>query len=104
MLLDGKMVAIKRSKVGSNQGVLEFKAEIELLSRVHHKNLVDLVGFCFQQGERILVYEYVPKGTLRESLAGMLSSNHIMSIAFHLITLTFSVLVTNAWNCFNYTL
>lgn len=103
MLLDGKMVAIKRSKVGSNQGVLEFKAEIELLSRVHHKNLVDLVGFCFQQGERILVYEYVPKGTLRESLAGM-HSNYIMSIASHLNTLTLSVLVTNACNCFNYTL
>lgn len=70
MLLDGRMVAIKRSMIGSNQGGLEFKTEIELLSRVHHKNLVDLVGFCFQQGERMLVYEYVPKGTLRESLAG----------------------------------
>ncbi|KAI0520031.1 hypothetical protein KFK09_007496 [Dendrobium nobile] len=70
MLLDGRMVAIKRSKVGSSQGGLEFKTEIELLSRVHHKNLVDLVGFCFQQGERMLIYEYVPNGTLRESLAG----------------------------------
>lgn len=103
MLLDGKMVAIKRSKVGSSQGGLEFKTEIELLSRVHHKNLVDLVGFCFQQGEKTLVYEYVPKGTLRESLAGMLY-NHIMAIAI-LSTLTFiSVLVTNACNLFNYTL
>ncbi|XP_020577017.1 probable leucine-rich repeat receptor-like protein kinase At5g49770 [Phalaenopsis equestris] len=70
ILLDGRMVAIKRSKVGSSQGGLEFKTEIELLSRVHHKNLVDLVGFCFQQGERMLVYEYVPNGTLRESLDG----------------------------------
>lgn len=72
MLPNGKMVAVKRSKAESTQGGLEFKTEIELLSRVHHKNLVDLVGFCFQQGERMLVYEYVPKGTLRESLSGML--------------------------------
>ncbi|KAI0531365.1 hypothetical protein KFK09_000918 [Dendrobium nobile] len=70
MLPNGRMVAIKRLRAESTQGGLEFKTEIELLSRVHHKNLVDLVGFCFQQGERMLVYEYVPKGTLRESLSG----------------------------------
>ncbi|KAG0489555.1 hypothetical protein HPP92_006418 [Vanilla planifolia] len=70
MLPDGRLLAIKRSNAGSNQGGIEFKTEIELLSRVHHKNLVDLIGFCFQQGERILVYEYVPKGSLRESLSG----------------------------------
>lgn len=70
MLPDGRMVAIKRSNAGSTQGGLEFKTEIELLSRVHHKNLVDLVGFCFQQGEGMLVYEYVPNGTLREGLSG----------------------------------
>ncbi|KAK8963159.1 putative leucine-rich repeat receptor-like protein kinase [Platanthera guangdongensis] len=70
ILLDGRMVAIKRSKVGSSQGGLEFKTEIEMLSRVHHKNLVTLVGFCFQRGERMLVYDYVSKGTLRENLAG----------------------------------
>lgn len=70
MLPNGKMVAIKRSNAESTQGGLEFKTEIELLSRVHHKNLVDLVGFCFQQGERMLVYEHVLKGTLRDSLSG----------------------------------
>lgn len=70
MLPDGQVVAIKRAQVGSNQGGLEFKTEIELLSRVHHKNLVGLVGFCFQQGERILVYEYISSGTLRDCLFG----------------------------------
>ncbi|XP_057417146.1 leucine-rich repeat receptor protein kinase HPCA1 [Lotus japonicus] len=67
---DGKMVAIKRAQQGSTQGGLEFKNEIELLSRVHHKNLVGLVGFCFEQGEQMLVYEFMPNGTLRESLSG----------------------------------
>ncbi|KAM5585372.1 leucine-rich repeat receptor protein kinase HPCA1-like [Rosa sericea] len=66
----GQMVAIKRAKRESMQGGVEFNAEVELLSRVHHKNLVGLVGFCFEQGEQILVYEYVPNGDLRDSLSG----------------------------------
>ncbi|KAL9327236.1 hypothetical protein ACSQ67_007881 [Phaseolus vulgaris] len=70
VLPDGKTVAIKRAQQGSMQGGLEFKTEIELLSRVHHKNLVALVGFCFEQGEQMLVYEFISNGTLRESLSG----------------------------------
>ncbi|WOK95546.1 putative leucine-rich repeat receptor-like protein kinase [Canna indica] len=70
ILSSGQMVAIKRAQQGSMQGALEFKTEIELLSRVHHKNLVDLVGFCFEQGEQMLVYEYIPNGTMRENLTG----------------------------------
>ncbi|KAL6624587.1 hypothetical protein ACP70R_031908 [Stipagrostis hirtigluma subsp. patula] len=70
-LPDGQLIAIKRSKEGSMQGGLEFKTEIELLSRVHHKNLVGLVGFCFEKGERMLVYEFIPNGTLSEALYGM---------------------------------
>ncbi|KVI00877.1 Concanavalin A-like lectin/glucanase, subgroup [Cynara cardunculus var. scolymus] len=63
-------VAIKRAQQASRQGGHEFKTEIELLSRVHHKNLVGLVGFCFEQGEQMLVYEFMPNGTLRDSLTG----------------------------------
>lgn len=70
MLSNGQVVAIKRAQQGSMQGGLEFKTEIELLSRVHHKNLVSLVGFCFEQGEQMLVYEFIPNGTLRDSLSG----------------------------------
>ncbi|XP_056163409.1 leucine-rich repeat receptor protein kinase HPCA1-like isoform X3 [Syzygium oleosum] len=66
----GTLVAIKRAQQGSMQGGTEFKNEIELLSRVHHKNLVSLVGFCFEQGEQLLVYEFLPNGTLKESLSG----------------------------------
>jgi len=69
-LPDGQLVAIKRSKEGSMQGGLEFKTEIELLSRVHHKNLVALVGFCFEKGEKMLVYEFISNGTLSEALYG----------------------------------
>ncbi|KAK2965565.1 hypothetical protein RJ640_018731 [Escallonia rubra] len=70
MVPSGQVVAIKKAQQGSTQGGLEFKTEIELLSRVHHKNLVGLVGFCFEQGEQMLVYEFMPNGTLRESLSG----------------------------------
>ena len=52
------------------QGGLEFKTEIELLSRVHHKNVVSLLGFCFELGEQMLIYEYVPNGSLSDSLSG----------------------------------
>ncbi|KAI8022845.1 putative leucine-rich repeat receptor-like protein kinase [Camellia lanceoleosa] len=65
-----QLVAIKRAKQGSSQGDLEFKSELELLSRVHHKNVVSLVGFCFEQDEQMLVYEYIANGTLKESLSG----------------------------------
>lgn len=41
-----------------------------MLSRVHHRNLVSLIGFCFEQGEQMLVYEYIPNGNLKESLTG----------------------------------
>nr|XP_023895136.1 probable leucine-rich repeat receptor-like protein kinase At5g49770 [Quercus suber] len=66
----GQLIAIKKAKKESKQGKLEFKTEIELLSRVHHKNLVSLLGFCFKKGEQILVYEYVLNGSLKDSLSG----------------------------------
>nr|XP_043622683.1 leucine-rich repeat receptor protein kinase HPCA1-like [Erigeron canadensis] len=69
-LPNGKLVAVKRAQQGSTQGGLEFKTEIELLSRVHHKNVVSLVGFCFDAGEQMLVYEYIVNGTLKDSLSG----------------------------------
>ncbi|KAI7731043.1 hypothetical protein M8C21_019932, partial [Ambrosia artemisiifolia] len=69
-LPNGQLIAIKRARQGSTQGGLEFKAELELLSRVHHKNVVGLIGFCFDQGEQMLVYEYIVNGTLKDSLSG----------------------------------
>ncbi|KAH7299468.1 hypothetical protein KP509_24G013400 [Ceratopteris richardii] len=68
VLKDGQTVAIKRAEPGSLQGLKEFSTEIELLSRLHHRNLVSLVGYCDDQGEQILVYEYIDNGTLRSHL------------------------------------
>uniref|UniRef100_A0A7N2REN1 non-specific serine/threonine protein kinase n=1 Tax=Quercus lobata TaxID=97700 RepID=A0A7N2REN1_QUELO len=66
----GQLIAIKRAQSDPMQGGLEFKTKIELLSWVHHKNLVNLLGFCFEQGEQMLVYEYIPNGTLMGSVLG----------------------------------
>ncbi|XP_057839184.2 leucine-rich repeat receptor protein kinase HPCA1 [Cryptomeria japonica] len=65
-----QMVAVKRAKAESLQGGGEFKTEIELLSRVHHKNLVGLIGFCSEEGEHMLVYEFMPNASLRDNLSG----------------------------------
>lgn len=54
ILADGKVVAIKRAQEGSLQGEKEFLTEIELLSRLHHRNLVSLIGFCDEEGEQVL--------------------------------------------------
>ncbi|KAI7726001.1 hypothetical protein M8C21_015256 [Ambrosia artemisiifolia] len=73
-LPNGQLVAIKRAQHRSTRGGTEFRTEIELLSRVHHKNLVSLVGFCFDEGEQMLVYEYIANGSLKDSLSGTFSS------------------------------
>ncbi|KAK4370289.1 hypothetical protein RND71_009764 [Anisodus tanguticus] len=69
-LADGTAVAIKRAQEGSLQGQKEFLTEIELLSRLHHRNLVSLLGYCGEDGEQMLVYEFMPNGTLRDHLSG----------------------------------
>ncbi|KAH1214511.1 putative LRR receptor-like serine/threonine-protein kinase [Glycine max] len=68
-LPDGTVVAIKRAQEGSLQGEREFLTEIELLSRLHHRNLLSLIGYCDQGGEQMLVYEYMPNGALRNHLS-----------------------------------
>ncbi|XP_062230398.1 proline-rich receptor-like protein kinase PERK1, partial [Phragmites australis] len=63
-------VAIKRLLPGSGQGDREFHAEVEIISRVHHRHLVSLVGYCIHADQRLLVYEYVPNKTLELHLHG----------------------------------
>lgn len=68
VLPNGKEVAVKSLKAGSGQGEREFQAEVEIISRVHHKHLVSLVGYCITGSHRLLVYEFVPNRTLEYHL------------------------------------
>lgn len=70
VLPNGKEVAVKQLKAGSGQGEREFQAEVEIISRVHHKHLVSLVGYCITGAQRLLVYEFVPNNTLEFHLHG----------------------------------
>ncbi|KAG2709975.1 hypothetical protein I3760_04G003600 [Carya illinoinensis] len=70
VLADGKDVAIKQLKIGGGQGEREFRAEVEIISRIHHRYLVSLVGYCISEHQRLLVYEYVPNNTLHYHLHG----------------------------------
>ncbi|KDP29330.1 hypothetical protein JCGZ_18251 [Jatropha curcas] len=69
-LPDGREVAVKQLKVGGGQGEREFKAEVEIISRIHHRHLVSLVGYCISENRRLLVYDYVPNNTLHFHLHG----------------------------------
>lgn len=72
VLPNGQEVAVKSLKSGSGQGEREFQAEVEIISRVHHRHLVSLVGYCMTNQQRMLVYEFVPNGTLEFHLHGKL--------------------------------
>lgn len=55
ILGSGTTVAVKRAEEGSLQGKCEFLTEIQFLSRLHHRNLVSLVGYCGEDGEQVIV-------------------------------------------------
>lgn len=69
-LEDGTMVAVKVLKRDDQQGGREFLAEIEMLSRLHHRNLVKLIGLCAEEHLRCLVYELIPNGSVESHLHG----------------------------------
>ncbi|KAL0005312.1 hypothetical protein SO802_012873 [Lithocarpus litseifolius] len=63
-------VAVKRVSKGSKQGKKEYKSEVKIISRLRHRNLVQLIGWCHEQRELLLVYEYMPNGSLDSHLFG----------------------------------
>lgn len=64
-------VAVKQLDRNGFQGNREFLVEVLMLSLLHHTNLVSLVGYCADGDQRILVYEYMPNGSLEDHLLGM---------------------------------
>ncbi|KAI3981781.1 hypothetical protein MKX01_027766 [Papaver californicum] len=76
-LKDEKEVAVKILAEESIQGNQQFVNEVSLLSRIHHKNLVPLVAYCEEASQRILVYEYMHNGTLRDHIHGSGNQKHM---------------------------
>ena len=72
VLSDGTAVAIKRLSSGGQQGDKEFLVEVEMLSRLHHRNLIKLVGYYCNRdsSQNLLCYELVPNGSLEAWLHG----------------------------------
>ncbi|CAN6447440.1 unnamed protein product [Victoria cruziana] len=68
VMATGEVVAVKVLASNSRQGEREFHTEVVLLSRLHHRNLVNLVGYCIEKGQRMLIYEFMSNGSLASCL------------------------------------
>ncbi|XP_068663169.1 serine/threonine-protein kinase-like protein CCR1 [Aristolochia californica] len=75
-LPDGRQVAVKRANAATiiHSNSRDFEAELEILCKIRHGNLVNLLGYCADMGERLLVYEFMPHGTLHDHLHGGISA------------------------------
>jgi hypothetical protein len=63
-------IAVKKISSGSKQGKKEYITEVTIISRLRHRNLVQLIGWCHDRGEFLLVYEFMPNGSLDAHLFG----------------------------------
>ncbi|XP_015877135.2 serine/threonine-protein kinase-like protein CCR2 [Ziziphus jujuba] len=75
VLSDGYQVAVKRANAATiiHTNIREFEVELEILCNIRHSNVVNLLGYCAEMGERLLVFEFMPHGTLHDHLHGELS-------------------------------
>ncbi|KAI4337864.1 hypothetical protein L6164_016233 [Bauhinia variegata] len=79
-LPDGKEIAVKILKP-SDDVLKEFVLEIEIITTVNHKNIISLLGFCFEDGNLLLVYDFLSRGSLEENLHGNKKNPNLFGLA-----------------------
>lgn len=95
-----QVVAVKQLDRNGVQGNREFLAEVLTLSLVNHPNLVNLIGYCADGNQRILVYEFMHNVSLEDHLLGM---RPFVKYTKHIHLLYMDISVYHMWICTYYT-
>ncbi|XVF76674.1 hypothetical protein PTKIN_Ptkin13bG0285800 [Pterospermum kingtungense] len=82
ILDDGTSIAVKRAKLGNDRGIDQIINEVRILCQVNHRNLVKLLGCCLELEQPLLIYEYIPNGTLFDHLHKAFSGKG-MGLSWH---------------------
>ncbi|KAI3704412.1 hypothetical protein L1987_74632 [Smallanthus sonchifolius] len=93
ILDDEEVVAVKKLKVGNERAKVGFENEILLISNIHHRNLLRLLGWSSEGSDLLLVLEYMPNGSLDGFLWGATPHRNMFYMVFYQIRLTLSALV-----------